>query len=217
MNNTLSVVVLISGKGSNLQALIDAAKVESYPARISAVISNRDDAAGLRRAQDAGIAWKVLSHRDYAERETYDQALMALIDSFNPALVALAGFMRILSEDFVQHYYGRLLNIHPSLLPKYKGLNTHQRVLDHGERRHGASVHFVTLELDGGPLISQSSLPVLTDDTAETLAQRVLKQEHILYPQAVKWYAEGRLKLVDGVAMLDNKIITIPNPSLPEL
>ncbi len=205
MNKSLSVVVLISGNGSNLQALIDAAKEESYPARICAVISNRSDAYGLQRARDAGIIQKVLSHRDYAERESYDQALMSLIDSFNPGLVALAGFMRILSEAFVTHYSGRLINIHPSLLPEYKGLNTHQRVLDSGEEIHGASVHFVTLELDGGPLILQSPVPVLADDTAETLAARVLKQEHIIYPQAVKWFAEERLKLVDGVAMLANK------------
>ena len=135
---------------------------------------------------------------------------MALIDSFDPGLVALAGFMRILSANFVEHYSGRLLNIHPSLLPKYKGLNTHQRVLDDGEIEHGASVHFVTLELDGGPLILQSPVPVLADDTAESLAARVLNQEHIIYPQAVKWFAEGRLKLVDGVAMLDNKVISTP-------
>jgi phosphoribosylglycinamide formyltransferase-1 len=210
MNKSLSVVVLISGNGSNLQALIDAAKERSYPARISAVISNRDDAYGLQRAQNAGIACRLLSHHDYDDREAYDQSLMALIDSFDPGLVALAGFMRILSADFVEHYSGRLLNIHPSLLPKYKGLHTHQRALDGGETEHGASVHFVTLELDGGPLILQSPVPVLADDTAETLADRVLEQEHIIYPQAVKWFAEGRLKLVDGVAMLDNKAIAIP-------
>jgi phosphoribosylglycinamide formyltransferase-1 len=209
-NKSLSVVVLISGSGSNLQALIDAAEDGKYPARISAVISNRNDAYGLQRARDAGIAQKVLSHREYEGRESYDQPLMALIDSFDPGLVVLAGFMRILSKDFVEHYNGRLLNIHPSLLPKYKGLNTHQRVLDGGETKHGASVHFVTLELDGGPLILQSSVPVLADDTAEKLAARVLEQEHIIYPQAVKWFAEGRLKLVDGVAMLDNKAIVIP-------
>ncbi len=204
-NKSLSVVVLISGNGSNLQALIDAASQDDYPARIAAVISNRNDAYGLQRAQDAGIAQKVLPHREYEGREAYDQALMALIDSFDPGLVVLAGFMRILSAGFVEHYSGRLLNIHPSLLPKYKGLHTHQRVLDGGETEHGASVHFVTLELDGGPLILQSPVPVLADDTAETLAARVLKQEHIIYPQAVKWFAEERLKLVDGVAMLDNK------------
>ncbi len=204
-NKSLSVVVLISGNGSNLQALIDAAKKEKYPARITAVISNRNDAYGLQRARDAGIACRVLPHQEYEGREAYDQALMALIDSFDPGLVVLAGFMRILSAGFVEHYSGRLLNIHPSLLPKYKGLHTHQRVLDGGETEHGASVHFVTLELDGGPLVLQSSVPVLTDDTAESLAARVLNQEHIIYPQAVKWFAEGRLKLVDGVAMLDNK------------
>ncbi len=209
MEKPLSVVVLISGNGSNLQALIDAAKEEKYPARITAVISNRKDAYGLQRAQDAGIACRVLSHHDYDDRRAYDQALMLLIDSFNPDLVALAGFMRILSADFVGHYSGRLLNIHPSLLPKYKGLHTHRRALDGGETEHGASVHFVTLELDGGPLILQSPVPVLDDDTEERLAARVLEQEHVIYPQAVKWFAEGRLKLVEGVAMLDNKAIAI--------
>ena len=210
MNKSLSVVVLISGNGSNLQALIDAAQQEGSPSRISAVISNRNEAYGLQRARDAGIACRVLSHHDYDDRRAYDQALMLLIDSFNPGLVTLAGFMRILSADFVGHYSGRLLNIHPSLLPKYKGLHTHQRALDDGETEHGASVHFVTLELDGGPLILQSSVPVRADDTEETLASRVLEQEHVIYPQAVKWFAEGRLKLVEGVAMLDNKAIAIP-------
>lgn len=210
MKKPLSVVVLISGNGSNLQALIDAATQDEYPARITAVISNCSDAYGLQRAQDAGIESRVLSHHGHDDREAYDRALMALIDSFDPDLVALAGFMRILSADFVGHYSGHLLNIHPSLLPKYKGLHTHQRVLDDGEAEHGASVHFVTLELDGGPLILQSPVPVLDDDTQETLAARVLRQEHIIYPQAVKWFAEGRLKLVDGVAMLDNKAIAIP-------
>ena len=209
MKKSLSVVVLISGNGSNLQALIDAAAQDEYPARISAVISNRDDAYGLQRARDAGIACKVLPHQEYEAREAYDQALMALIDSFDPGLVALAGFMRILSADFVGHYSGRLLNIHPSLLPKYKGLHTHQRALDGGETEHGASVHFVTLELDGGPLILQSSVSVHANDTEETLASRVLNQEHSISPQAVKWFAEGRLKLVEGVAMLDNKAIVI--------
>ncbi len=209
MNKSLSVVVLISGNGSNLQALIGATSQDDYPARIAAVISNRNDAYGLQRARDAGIACRVLPHQEYEGREAYDQALMALIDSFDPGLVVLAGFMRILSAGFVEHYSGRLLNIHPSLLPKYKGLHTHQRVLDGGETEHGASVHFVTLELDGGPLVLQSSVPVLDDDTQERLAARVLEQEHIIYPQAVKWFAEGRLKLVDGVAMLDNKAIVI--------
>lgn len=210
MEKPLSVVVLISGNGSNLQALIDAAEQHGYPARISAVISNRKQARGLQRAENAGIEWRVLSHRDYNDRGAYDQALMKLIDSFEPGLVALAGFMRILTPGFVAHYNGRLLNIHPSLLPKFKGLNTHQRALEAGETEHGASVHFVTSELDGGPLALQSSVPVNPADSAETLAARVLEQEHIIYPQAVKWFAEGRLKLVDGVAMLDSKAIAIP-------
>ncbi|MEN8213939.1 MAG: phosphoribosylglycinamide formyltransferase [Pseudomonadota bacterium] len=208
MKKTLSVVVLISGSGSNLQALIDAAGQEDYPARISAVISNREDAYGLQRARAAGIPCRVLSHQGHDDREAYDRSLMELIDVFDPGLVVLAGFMRILTEGFVNHYSGRMLNIHPSLLPKFRGLHTHQRALDAAEAEHGASVHFVTRELDGGPLIVQSRVPVLPGDTAEVLAARVLEQEHIIYPRAVKWFAEGRLKLENGVAMFDNKAIT---------
>lgn len=208
MPQTCNVVVLLSGAGSNLQALIDSiAQDRAVPAaaRIAAVISNRSDALGLQRARDAGIATRVLAHGGFEDREAFDQALMALIDAFNADLVVLAGFMRILSPAFVRHYQGRLLNIHPSLLPKYKGLHTHQRALEAGDREHGCSVHFVTEELDGGPLVVQAVVPVVASDTAQTLAQRVHAQEHQIYPLAVRWFAEGRLCLGDQGAMLDGK------------
>lgn len=208
MPQTCNVVVLLSGTGSNLQALIDSiAQDRAVPAaaRIAAVISNRSDALGLQRARDAGIATRVLAHGGFEDREAFDQALMALIDAFNADLVVLAGFMRILSPAFVRHYQGRLLNIHPSLLPKYKGLHTHQRALEAGDREHGCSVHFVTEELDGGPLVVQAVVPVVASDTAQTLAQRVHAQEHQIYPLAVRWFAEGRLCLGDQGAMLDGK------------
>ncbi|MCY1409523.1 Phosphoribosylglycinamide formyltransferase [compost metagenome] len=205
MPATCNVVVLLSGSGSNLQALIDNLQAGDNPARICAVISNRADAFGLQRASAAGIEARVLDHKAFEGREAFDAALMELIDSFNPHLVVLAGFMRILSGDFVRHYQGRLLNIHPSLLPKYKGLHTHQRALQDGEREHGCSVHFVTEELDGGPLVVQAVIPVELDDTPETLAQRVHTQEHRIYPLAVRWFAEGRLRLGDQGALLDGQ------------
>lgn len=199
------VVVLLSGSGSNLQALIDSNNGSDSPARIGAVISNRTDAYGLERARAAGIETAVLSHTGFEGREAFDAALMALIDGFKPDLVVLAGFMRILSGDFVRHYQGRLLNIHPSLLPKYKGLHTHQRALQAGDAEHGCSVHFVTEELDGGPLVVQAVVPVATDDTPESLAQRVHRQEHLIYPLAVRWFAEGRLRLGEQGALLDGQ------------
>ena len=205
MPATCDVVVLLSGTGSNLQALIDNLQAGDNPARIGAVISNRADAYGLQRAAAAGIEARVLDHKEFEGREAFDAALMELIDGFNPKLVVLAGFMRILSADFVRHYQGRLLNIHPSLLPKYKGLHTHQRALEAGDREHGCSVHFVTEELDGGPLVVQAVIPVELDDTPETLAQRVHTQEHKIYPLAVRWFAEGRLSLGDQGALLDGE------------
>ncbi|QXH37002.1 phosphoribosylglycinamide formyltransferase [Pseudomonas muyukensis] len=200
-----NVVVLLSGSGSNLQALIDSNNSSDSPARIGAVISNRADAYGLERARAAGIETAVLSHSGFEGREAFDAALMALIDGFKPDLVVLAGFMRILSGDFVRHYQGRLLNIHPSLLPKYKGLHTHQRALEAGDAEHGCSVHFVTEELDGGPLVVQAVVPVATDDTPEALAQRVHRQEHLIYPLAVRWFADGRLRLGEQGALLDGQ------------
>ena len=202
-----NVVVLISGSGSNLQALIDSIVHDGNPARISAVISNRADAYGLERAKQAGIATAVLDHKQFDGREAFDAALVEAIDAFDPQLVVLAGFMRILTPGFVRHYSGRLLNIHPSLLPKYKGLHTHQRALDAGDTEHGCSVHFVSEELDGGPLVVQAVVPVQSDDSPSSLAQRVHEQEHVIYPLAVRWFAEGRLQLATQGAMLDEQLL----------
>ena len=207
MPQTCDVVVLLSGTGSNLQALIDSTRTGDSPVRIAAVISNRSDAYGLQRARDAGIDTRALDHKAFEGREAFDSALIELIDAFNPKLVVLAGFMRILSADFVRHYEGRLLNIHPSLLPKYKGMHTHQRALDAGDREHGCSVHFVTEELDGGPLVVQAVVPVESGDSAQTLAQRGHTQEHRIYPLAVRWFAEGRLILGDQGALLDGQLL----------
>jgi phosphoribosylglycinamide formyltransferase-1 len=187
------VVVLISGRGSNLQALMDA----GIP--VSAVISNRADAGGLAIAAARGIATRVLDHRPYAKREDFDAALGAEIERFAPRLVALAGFMRVLSPSFVACHRDRLLNIHPSLLPAFPGLHTHERALAAGVKVHGCTVHFVTAELDHGPIVAQAAVAVRPDDDAATLAARVLRQEHVIYPRAVRWFLEGRLDLADGV------------------
>jgi len=199
-------VVLISGSGSNLQAIIDASQNPDYPVSIAAVISNIEGVKGLERAQAAGIANEVLSHKTFDSREAFDQQLSNLIDSYSPDLVILAGFMRILSENFVHHYQGRMLNIHPSLLPKYRGLHTHRRAIEAGDKTHGATVHFVTAELDGGPLVLQASVAINDDDTEDTLAARVLQKEHIIYPKAVKWFGAKRLILQDGKVLFDGKI-----------
>ncbi len=199
-----NVVVLISGSGSNLQALIDS-QSDSNPARIGAVISNRADAYGLQRAQAAGIPTQVLSHREFADREAFDAALMAAIDAFQPDLVVLAGFMRILTPGFVRHYQGRLLNIHPSLLPRHKGLDTHNRAVAAGDTEHGCSVHFVTEELDGGPVAIQAAIPIRADESVAQLTDRVHVEEHRIYPLAVRWFAEGRLRLGEQGAMLDGE------------
>ncbi|BBP75365.1 phosphoribosylglycinamide formyltransferase [Pseudomonas gingeri NCPPB 3146 = LMG 5327] len=214
ITSTCNVVVLLSGTGSNLQALIDDVRTGGNPARIAAVISNRADAYGLQRARDAGIDTRSLDHKAFEGREAFDAALIELIDAFNPQLVVLAGFMRILSADFVRHYQGRLLNIHPSLLPKYKGLHTHQRALDAGDAEHGCSVHFVTEELDGGPLVVQAVVTVESDDSAQSLAQRVHTQEHRIYPLAVRWFAEGRLSLGDRGALLDGQLLAASGHSI---
>nr|WP_273825961.1 phosphoribosylglycinamide formyltransferase [Pseudomonas asplenii] len=214
MSPTCSVVVLLSGSGSNLQALIDDVRTGGNPAHIAAVISNRADAYGLQRARDAGIETRALDHKAFEGREAFDAALIELIDAFNPQLVVLAGFMRILSADFVRHYQGRLLNIHPSLLPKYKGLHTHQRALDAGEAEHGCSVHFVTEELDGGPLVVQAVVTVESGDSAQSLAQRVHTQEHRIYPLAVRWFAEGRLRLGEQGALLDGQLLAASGHSI---
>ncbi|MCX4189302.1 phosphoribosylglycinamide formyltransferase [Methylophaga sp. OBS3] len=180
------LVILISGRGSNMQSIIRAIEADELSAEITAVISNRPDAAGLDSAANAGIATQLLDHKQYESREAFDIELARVIDSYQPDFVILAGFMRILTADFVEHFAGKLINIHPSLLPKFKGLHTHQRAIEAGEKEHGASVHFVTAELDDGPVILQAKVPVMADDTADTLAARVLIEEHKLYPDAIK-------------------------------
>jgi len=196
-----TIAVLISGNGSNLQALIDASASSNY--KVGLVISNNPAAYGLQRAAQAGIPTRVINHRDYASREAFDLELISALDAFKPQLIVLAGFMRILSPQFVQHFNGRILNIHPSLLPKYPGTNTHQRVLDAGESEHGVSVHFVTEELDGGPVIVREKVAVLDTDTATVLAARVAQKEHLLYPRVVSWFASGRLRMQNNNAYMD--------------
>lgn len=198
-----SIVILISGRGSNMQAIMRAAAAEKWSARIAAVISNRSQAAGLQVAAEAGIPVVVVDHQGYADREAFDAALAAAIDRFEPDLVLLAGFLRILTTGFVEHYRGRMLNIHPSLLPSFPGLATHKQALAAGVSEHGATVHFVTPDLDHGPIVEQASVQVRSDDTEATLAVRVLEQEHIIYPRAVRSFIEGRLRMEDGRVVQD--------------
>ena len=201
------LAVLISGRGSNLQAFIDACSEGSLDARISVVISNNPDAPGLVRAKEAGIETRCINHREYATREDFDRAMVAELAPFEVDLVILAGFMRILTPEFIAPFSDRLLNIHPSLLPKYPGLNTHQRALDAGDSEAGVTVHFVTLELDGGPPIIQAAIPVLEGDTAETLGARTIEQEYVIYPIAAKWFLTGRLQLTERGAELDKTLL----------
>ncbi|MGF7130957.1 phosphoribosylglycinamide formyltransferase-1 [Paraburkholderia sp. EB58] len=201
------LVILISGRGSNMEAIVRACSREGWPARVAAVIANRPDAAGLEFAASHGIATAVVDHRQFPDRESFDAALAGEIDAFAPDLVALAGFMRVLTPGFVDRYAGRMLNVHPSLLPSFAGLKTHQQALDAGVRLHGASVHFVTSQLDHGPIVVQSAVPVLQGDDAVALAGRVLETEHIIYPRAVRWFVEGRLAL-DGLRVT----LTPPEP-----
>ena len=201
------IVVLISGSGSNMQAIAEACQKQSMDAHIVAVISNRPGVAGLERAQQFDIATDVVDHTSFATREEFDVHLIRAIDEHSPDLVVLAGFMRILTSDFVRRYKGRLLNIHPSLLPKYRGLHTHQRALEAGDKEHGVTVHFVSEDLDGGPNIIQAVVPVLDDDSESTLQGRVQIQEHIIYPIAVKWFTEGRLTMLKGDAYFDNQAL----------
>ena len=200
-------VVLISGSGSNLQSLIDKSK--DINLEISCVISNNPNAYGLKRAKKANIETKILDHNEFSSRESYDNSLKEIIEKFNPEVIILAGFMRILTANFVNHFLGRVLNIHPSLLPKYPGLHTHQRAIDAGDKVHGVSVHFVTPELDGGPIIAQKKIRVYLDDDADSLAKRLLKEEHIIYPRVVQWFSQGRLMLKDNMAYLDKKLICL--------
>lgn len=201
------LVVLISGSGSNLQAIIDQVGNGSIDADISLVLSNNPDVMGLQRASAAGINTEVINHREYDSRDSFDRELIRRIDAEQPQLIILAGFMRIFTPAFTNHYAGRMLNIHPSLLPEFKGVNTHARAIEAGAKQHGASVHFVTSELDGGPLVIQAIVDVEQDDTAETLASRVLQQEHTIYPIAVKWFCEGRLSLDANVVRLDRQAL----------
>jgi phosphoribosylglycinamide formyltransferase-1 len=194
-----SIVILISGRGSNMEAIVQRCAAEAWPARVAAVISNRADAAGLAFAAAHGIATTVVAHTSFATREAFDDALAQAIDAFAPHLVVLAGFMRILGERFVQHYEGRLLNIHPSLLPMFPGLHTHQRAIDAGCKMAGATVHFVTAALDHGPIVVQSVVPLLAGDDADALSARVLATEHQIYPRAVRWFVEGRLRIEGSV------------------
>ena len=200
-------MVLISGTGSNMQALIDAQREGRLATEIARVISNRARAPGLERAASAGIDTVVLSHRDFAERALFDQALAREIDDAEPDLVVLAGFMRIFTPDFVDRYHGRMLNIHPALLPCHPGLHTHERVLEAGDEQHGASVHFVTEEVDGGPVIVEAQFAVAADDSAETLGAHVLTLEHRIFPTAVHWFANGRLELGDDGIRLDDELL----------
>jgi phosphoribosylglycinamide formyltransferase 1 len=201
------IVILISGSGSNMQTLVAASQAGKIAGHVVAVISNKADAAGLAKAQAAGIDTAVLAHGEFASREQYDHTLQQLVDSFRPDVVVLAGFMRILTPAFTQHYHGRMLNIHPSLLPKYKGVDTHNRALAAGDTEHGVSVHFVTEELDGGPVILQAKVPVFADDTAADLQARVQVQEHGIYPLVVNWLCSGRLCLTTDGAQLDGQCL----------
>nr|WP_314520781.1 phosphoribosylglycinamide formyltransferase [uncultured Lelliottia sp.] len=198
-----NIVVLISGNGSNLQAIIDACKQKQINGTIRAVFSNKAAAFGLERARDAHIPAHALEASQFASREAFDRELVQEIDAYAPDVVVLAGYMRILSPGFVSHYSGRLLNIHPSLLPKYPGLYTHRQVLENGDEEHGTSVHFVTDELDGGPVILQAKIPVFDGDDEDDITERVQSQEHAIYPLVVSWFVDGRLEMRDNAAWLD--------------
>lgn len=204
-----SIVVLISGNGTNLQAILDACDTRIENAKVTAVFSNKATAYGLERAKKAGAAAIFVDPKTYDTRDGYDRALMEQIDEYAPDLVILAGFMRILSDDFVRHYRGRMVNIHPSLLPKYPGLNTYQRAIHSGDEEHGTSVHFVTEQLDGGPVIMQARIPILDDDTIESLTAKVQEKEYIIYPLVTQWFIEGRLAMKDGKAFLDDEPLGI--------
>jgi phosphoribosylglycinamide formyltransferase-1 len=206
----IRLVVLISGRGSNLQAILDQASSGELPVEVAAVISNRPGVHGLERARRAGVPALELDHKLFADRPEFEAALIDLIDHYRPDLVILAGFMRVLTPGFTEHYQGRIFNIHPSLLPKFRGLHTHERAIAAGETVHGASIHFVTAELDGGPVIVQARVPVLPGDDPDTLAARVLEREHRLYPQAIRWFAEGRLGLAGKRVLFDGKPMAEP-------
>lgn len=200
-----NIVVLVSGNGSNLQAIIDACNSERIPAQIVAVISNKKTCFALIRAIDAGIPIESIEHGDFSSREQFDRELIDIIDRYAPDLIVLAGFMRILTPEFVAHYAGRLLNIHPSLLPKYPGLNTYRRALDAGEREHGTTVHFVTDTLDEGPIVLQASVPILPGEEETNIIEKTVKWEHQIYPKVIAWFTSGRLYMLNNTVYLDNK------------
>lgn len=206
----LKIAVLISGSGSNLQAVMDAIAAGDLKAEIVGVLSNKGEAYGLTRARNQNIPTAVISHKDFEGREAFDAAMIAQIDAWQPEVVVLAGFMRILTPLFVTHYEGRLLNVHPSLLPKYKGLHTHRRALEAGDTEHGCSIHFVTAELDGGPVVGQAIVPILPGDDETSLTERVHKSEHRLYPQVLGWMADGRLQFENGSPRFDGQSMTQP-------
>jgi phosphoribosylglycinamide formyltransferase-1 len=208
----LPIVVLISGGGTNLQAILDRAATGTLPVEVRAVISNRPDAGGLERARAAGVPTEIINHRDYADRAGFDAELARRIDAREPALVVLAGFMRVLTDDFVTRYTGRMLNVHPSLLPRHKGLDTHRRAVEAGDAEHGSSVHFVTPGVDDGPVVVQARVPVRADDTPGTLEARVRPWEYIILPQAVRLFAEGRLRLEGETVLLDDAPLEAPLP-----
>lgn len=208
--NKVSAAVLISGSGTNLQSFIDKVASGTLDLGLAVVLSNKPGAAGLERARQAGIPVECVQHGDYPDRESFDAALVDTLDRYAPDLIVLAGFMRILTPVFIDHFAGRIFNIHPSLLPKYPGLDTHQRAIDAGDEWAGSTVHFATEELDGGPPIIQGRVPVLPDDTADTLAARVLAVEHRIYPEAAALFAAGRLRYKDGGAWLDGERLDQP-------
>lgn len=215
VDSPCKLVILLSGGGTNLQAFIEAVANQTLNAQIAAVISNKPDAYGLHRAQSAGLVTQVVDHTEFDSRETFDQALAETIETYCPDLLILAGFMRILTPMFVSRFKGKIMNIHPSLLPKYPGLHTHRRAIEAGDKESGASVHFVTSELDGGPVIIQAGVPIVSGDDEEILAQRVLEREHIIYPMASQWFAEGRLQLKDDKVVLDDSILPKQGYRLP--
>ena len=206
----LPIAILISGRGGNMRAIAERARAGDLPVDVRVVVSDQPHAPGLAIAASMNIPTRTLSPRDYADRASYDAALLELLDAYAPALVVLAGFMRILSSSFIRAYAGRILNVHPSLLPKYRGLHTHRRTLEAGDATHGVSVHFVTAELDGGPVVIQALVDVRAGDTEATLSSRVQEQEHRIYPQAIDWFARGRLRLRNERVWLDGRELDQP-------
>ncbi|PXY96649.1 phosphoribosylglycinamide formyltransferase [Frischella perrara] len=201
------IIVLVSGNGSNLQAIINACQNNLINGKIVAVISNKPDVYSLMRAKQATIPSHVINHKEFATREAFDHQLQLQIEQYQPDLIVLAGYMRILTPHFVQHYSGKMLNIHPSLLPKYPGLNTHRRAMEAGDKEHGTTVHFVTDELDGGPIILQAKVPIFDNDEEQDIVERVLAQEHQIYPLVIKWFCDDRLTMINGRAYLDQTMI----------